>query len=377
MNQIINTNIPAQIARNNIRHSQSALGDAMKRLSSGLRINRAKDDAAGQAITNRFTANINGLAQGSRNANDAISLAQTTEGTLNEINDNLQNIRRLTVQAKNGTNSESDLRSIQSEINQHLVEINRIAEQTEFNGIKVLSRDRSLSIQTGAHDGQTIEVNLRELNTDKLGITDFTITGMVSETTGNSRQVLEYVECFPGTYYLDYILTEADFETYNKGVYFVIVGDNYRTVGVKEDGTFYELDVEGGKLIPSQRITAANDPKLHQDLVDTFFPDSLPEGPNPETAPQPDAGELLKTIDNAIAKVDSCRSALGAAQNRFDSVINNNTAYNLSASRSCILDTDYALAVANISRAQILQQAGTAVLVQANKTQQNVLSLLQ
>src|SRR5690606_17284974 len=119
----------------------SALGNAIERLSSGLRINSAKDDAAGQAIANRFTANIKGLTQATRNANDGISIAQTTEGALSEINNNLQRIRDLSVQAANGTNSASDLKSIQNEIGQRLDEINRVSTQTQFNGVNVLGQD--------------------------------------------------------------------------------------------------------------------------------------------------------------------------------------------------------------------------------------------
>ncbi len=156
MAQVINTNSLSLMAQNNLNKSQSSLGTAIERLSSGLRINSAKDDAAGQAISNRFTANIKGLTQASRNANDGISLAQTTEGALNEVNDNLQNIRRLSVQAQNGSNSSSDLKSIQDEITQRLSEINRISEQTDFNGVKVLSSDQKLTIQVGANDGETI-----------------------------------------------------------------------------------------------------------------------------------------------------------------------------------------------------------------------------
>src|SRR5690606_9950407 len=132
---VINTNYLALVSQNNLTKSQNALGSAIERLSSGLRINSAKDDAAGQAIANRFTANIKGLTQATRNANDGISIAQTTEGALNEINNNLQRIRELTVQAQNSTNTASDIDSIQQEVNQRLQEIDRVATQTDFNGI--------------------------------------------------------------------------------------------------------------------------------------------------------------------------------------------------------------------------------------------------
>src|SRR5699024_2020633 len=161
---VINTNYLALVSQNNLTKSQNALGTAIERLSSGMRINSAKDDAAGQAIANRFTANIKGLTQASRNANDGISITQTTEGSLNEVNENLQRIRELSVQALNGSNSGSDLRSIQNEINERLDEINRISDETQFNGKYVLGEDGGeLTIQVGANDNETITINLRQI----------------------------------------------------------------------------------------------------------------------------------------------------------------------------------------------------------------------
>ncbi|EHW2153953.1 flagellin FliC, partial [Salmonella enterica subsp. enterica serovar Indiana] len=170
MAQVINTNSLSLLTQNNLNKSQSALGTAIERLSSGLRINSAKDDAAGQAIANRFTANIKGLTQASRNANDGISIAQTTEGALNEINNNLQRVRELAVQSANSTNSQSDLDSIQAEITQRLNEIDRVSGQTQFNGVKVLAQDNTLTIQVGANDGETIDIDLKQINSQTLGL---------------------------------------------------------------------------------------------------------------------------------------------------------------------------------------------------------------
>lgn len=170
MAQVINTNSLSLLTQNNLNKSQSALGTAIERLSSGLRINSAKDDAAGQAIANRFTANIKGLSQASRNANDGISIAQTTEGALNEINNNLQRVRELAVQSANSTNSQSDLDSIQAEITQRLNEIDRVSGQTQFNGVKVLAQDNTLTIQVGANDGETIDIDLKQINSQTLGL---------------------------------------------------------------------------------------------------------------------------------------------------------------------------------------------------------------
>ncbi|WP_312829225.1 flagellin [Pantoea anthophila] len=270
MMQVINTNTLSLIAQNNLNKSQATLGTAIERLSSGRRINSAKDDAAGQAISNRFSAKINGLTQAARNANDGTSIAQTTEGALNEVNDNLQKIRTLTVQAKNGTNTDSDKQSIQDEIKQRLAEIDRISEQTEFNGIKVLSKDQSLSIQVGADDKQTIDIELKKMDSAELKMDDYDVTGTDTDT-------------------------------------------------------------------------------------------------------------LLATVDAALSTVSSLRSGLGAVQNRFDSVVNtlNSTVVNLTASQSRIQDADMATEVSNMSKGNMLQQAGTAVLAQANQSPQNILSLLR
>ncbi|KQX86625.1 FliC/FljB family flagellin [Variovorax sp. Root473] len=186
MAQVINTNSLSLLTQNNLNKSQSALNTAIERLSSGMRINSAKDDAAGQAIANRFTANIKGLTQASRNANDGISIAQTTEGALTEVNNNLQRIRDLSVQAATGTNSATDLDSIQSEIGQRLDEINRVSEQTQFNGVKVLSANAGkLTVQVGANDGETIDIDLKEISAKTLGLDGFNVNG--TGTTQNSK----------------------------------------------------------------------------------------------------------------------------------------------------------------------------------------------
>ncbi|MEY0673837.1 flagellin FliC [Providencia rettgeri] len=170
MAQVINTNILSLTTQNNLNRSQGVLGTAIERLSSGSRINSAKDDAAGQAIANRFTANVKGLTQAARNANDGISIAQTAEGAVNEINDNLQRIRELTVQARTGSNSDSDIQSIKDEVKLRMDEINRISEQTQFNGVKVLQDTSTLNIQVGANDGETIGINLQKIDSSTLNI---------------------------------------------------------------------------------------------------------------------------------------------------------------------------------------------------------------
>ncbi|SPJ34850.1 flagellin N-terminal helical domain-containing protein [Kushneria phyllosphaerae] len=277
MAMVINTNALSLNAQNNLNKSQQSLNTAIERLSSGSRINSAKDDAAGLAISNRMNAQVTGLNQANRNANDGISLAQTAEGAMGQVTDNLQRIRELTVQAANGTNTDADKTSIQDEIGQRLEEINRLAGQTQFNGKNLLDGSATdVRIQVGANDGQTINLTLSDVTTATL---------------------------FAG-------------------------------------GSGAEPDV-----------TAAN------------F----------------DTGSALADIDAALQLVDSSRSTLGAQQNRLQSVVEGNatTSTNLSAAMSQIKDADYATEVSNMSKAQILQQAGTSVLAQANQTTQGVMSLLR
>lgn len=416
MSQVINTNALSLVAQNNLNKSQDSLGTAIERLSSGLRINSAKDDAAGQAISNRFTANINGLTQASRNANDGISIAQTTEGALNEINDNLQNIRRLSVQAQNGTNSDSDRQSIQDEIDARLDEINRISEQTEFNGVKVLSKDQKLSIQVGSNDGQTIDIELNQMDSSTLGMDGFTVangidpttltasTGTVKVDSGFDYDVANFTDSAGTATAVDDIVVDDN-------------GDVYAQVGAKlhkvtEDPTTGEISfnsgtddtasvvgtptsVAGQSMMKDQAVDMTGiTGTLMEDGQGNYYVDdgagNLTEAKiDTTTWKAEDTGKAVSTtpattdpltkIDEALAQVDEMRSGLGAVQNRFASVISNlnNTVNNLSESRSRILDADFASEVSEMSRANILQSAGTTVLAQANQVPQNVLSLLR
>ncbi|QMO22007.1 flagellin FliC [Escherichia fergusonii] len=490
MAQVINTNSLSLLTQNNLNKSQSSLSSAIERLSSGLRINSAKDDAAGQAIANRFTANIKGLTQASRNANDGISVAQTTEGALNEINNNLQRVRELTVQATNGTNSDSDLSSIQAEITQRLEEIDRVSEQTQFNGVKVLAENNEMKIQVGANDGETITINLAKIDAKTLGLDGFNIDGAQKATgsdliskfkaTGTDNYQVKgdnytvnvdsgavkneagddiYVSAADGS-----LTTSSDTKvtidasklaqqavslqagksivyegitfTNKSGANFDDKGNGVLTANV--DGKDVEFTISsstdatgtGAKLATANQVYKNSAGQLTATKVENkaatlsdldlnaakktgstlvvngatynvsadgkTVTDATPgnvkvmylsksEGGSPILVNEDAAKSLqsttnpLETIDKALAKVDNLRSDLGAVQNRFDSAITNlgNTVNNLSSARSRIEDADYATEVSNMSRAQILQQAGTSVLAQANQTTQNVLSLLR
>jgi len=218
MAQVINTNSLSLITQNNINKNQSAMSTAIERLSSGLRINSAKDDAAGQAIANRFTSNIKGLTQAARNANDGISLAQTTEGALSEINNNLQRVRELTVQATTGTNSESDLDSIQDEIKSRLDEIDRVSGQTQFNGVNVLAKDGTMKIQVGANDGQTIDIDLQKIDSSTLKLTGFNVNGegSVANTAATKADLTAAQLSAPGAANADGSITYTVSAGYNQ-----------------------------------------------------------------------------------------------------------------------------------------------------------------
>ncbi|MBV6819354.1 FliC/FljB family flagellin [Rahnella sp. PD12R] len=426
MAQVINTNTLSLMTQNNLNKSQSALSTAIERLSSGLRINSAKDDAAGQAIANRFTSNINGLTQASRNANDGISVAQTTEGSLSEINNNLQRIRELSVQAANGTNSSSDLTSIQDEITSRLSEIDRVSGQTQFNGVNVLASNQTMKIQVGANDGQTIDIDLQKIDSTTLGLNGFSVSSNALKTSDAITQVgasgslknvdlsaaatslgldasklsLKNVQTAAGAATATYVVSDG---TSN---YAASVDDTTGKVTLNTTDVSY-TDTDNGVTAGTQTGKLV---KVGADATGAAVGYVTVQGKDYKTAAAAivDGGaggtagvastigdiadtananaytgvatsDPLKAIDAAIAKVDTFRSSLGAVQNRFDSAITNldNTTTNLSSAQSRIQDADYATEVSAMSKAQILQQAGTSVLSKANQVPQSVLSLLQ
>ncbi|EMG7899770.1 FliC/FljB family flagellin [Enterobacter hormaechei] len=357
MAQVINTNSLSLITQNNINKNQSALSSSIERLSSGLRINSAKDDAAGQAIANRFTSNIKGLTQAARNANDGISLAQTTEGALSEINNNLQRIRELTVQASTGTNSDSDLSSIQDEIKSRLDEIDRVSDQTQFNGVNVLAKNGKMNIQVGANDGQTITIDLKEINSTSLKLGDFNVA------SGYEKVNSLAVKNADG----DDVSVSAANIVDDKGKQVELLkyttGANATAYAFKkDDGTYAKVDIGANPATNAEgKLVVATD----GDAVDD---NSVIKTADP-----------LAALDAAISDVDQFRSSLGAIQNRLSSAVTNlnNTTTNLSEAQSRIQDADYATEVSNMSKAQIIQQAGNSVLSKANQVPQQVLSLLQ
>ena len=277
---VINTNVMSLNSQRVLMNSASRMATSLERLSSGLRINSAKDDAAGLAIAQRFTAQIRGLEQANRNANDGISLLQTAEGALDEVGNMLQRMRELTIQSVNGTVSNADKNSLSDEYNELKAEITRVFDSTEFNGVNLLAKNDSITMQVGFKAGASYQI---KVSTEDLGAKNLASGGLAS------------------------------------------------VVGQMSIGS-------GGQ-----------------------------------------GGSLIALLDTAIDNISQKRADFGAKQNRLEATVRNNANVieNQSAARSRVMDTDFAAETANLTRTQILQQAGTAMLAQANSMPQNVLSLLR
>ena len=495
----INTNVMSLNAQRNLTTSGNQLATSLQRLSSGLRINSAKDDAAGLAISDRMTTQITGLNQAARNANDGISLAQTTEGALQEVTNNLQRIRELAVQSANATNSDSDRAALDQEVQQRIAEIDRIASQTSFNGRKVLDGSfGGATFQVGANTGETISLALTssvkatalgqvatDSSIDLAGV--FSPTVAVAGTSGASGAFTTSVAAAAGqTYSLtvggvsafsftstaggdDVTAAEVDAGIATNTASLNAAGITFTGTAAagtlafsKADGTDFDIVVAntmattpggfagadfntgtssittGTPAAAATGITLTSADTLQigsntavaltgvyetgQELADAInskvsgayasydsttrmlslssgeamtaaglmttgtgnlgFAASTAVGSSlnaQSVSTSADANKTIQSVDAALTSVSTLRSTLGAIQNRFQSVINSLQAVseNLSASRGRILDTDFAAETASLTRAQILQQAGTAMVAQANSAPQGVLSLLQ
>ena len=301
MAMYVNTNVSSLNAQRNLSKSTSALDTAYTRLASGLRINSAKDDAAGLQISNRLTSQINGLDQGNRNANDGISLAQTAEGAMDEITSMLQRIRTLAQQSANGSNSATDRDALQQEVSQLSAEINRVARDTTFGGQKLLDGTfTNGTFQVGANANQTISFSLNQAD-------GFSISGIS------------------------------------------VAGSNFSytdSAGVSQTAALNTVFAAASSI----SITTASAAQL-----------------------------VLAGVDKMLEVVDGKRAELGAVQNRLESTIRNqsNISENVTAARSRIRDADFATETANMTKQNILQQAASSVLAQANQRPQAALQLLQ
>jgi flagellin len=469
------TNISSLNAQNNLAKSQSKLSTAIARLSSGMRINSAKDDAAGLAIATRFTTQINGLNQAVRNANDGISLSQTTESALDEVTNNLQRIRELAVQSANATNSENDRAALDAEVQQRLAEVTRISQQTTFNGRHVLDGSfGQAAFQVGANVGETISVDLTKgTRAADIGA----VASQASDVSGAFGTAA--VAATSGTYQsgavtlADYSTTNATFKVNGNDVtlsadytaggktladmasdiqgqltgFTVAAAGGNLTITNSTTGAASTVAITadsagiftGGTATPGADAVAASTASLTLGATDFSINGTAISGTFKDTKALVDqinssgisgvsayvddtgklnidsqedlvlagsnttlgftagtttasgdltttnvktvagANEAINRIDSALQSISSIRSDLGAVQNRFDSTIANlqTISQNLDSSRSQIQDADFAAETANMSSANILQQAGVSVLAQANSTTQSVLKLLQ
>jgi flagellin len=478
MGSVINTNMASLNAQRNLSTSATALTTSLQRLSSGLRINSAKDDAAGMAISSRMTAQINGLNQAARNANDGISLAQTAEGSLNAIGDNLQRLRDLSVQSSNASNSASDRASMNAEATQLVDEINRVASTSQFNGVNLLDGTfQRQAFQVGANAGQTISIaSIASASASSLGVgsgssyatnlnaltattsTALTVGGLVlngysvgasaaldsvSSTEADSSAIAKAaaINAVSGQTGVNAsvdattlavtagaaggataaiqvngvalgtagVVTLSANATVAAGEMAAAINavSNQTGVTATASGTAYTLTAADGRNIN----ISATDAKAGTTAATTHASINLTSssangitiggtlfaaiggsiGNNAATATvgagvssidlttSAGASAALSIIDSALSQVNTSRGALGAIQNRFASAVSNLmvTSENLTASRSRIQDADFAAETAAMTRGQILQQAGTAILAQANSLPNSVLSLLK
>ena len=464
----INTNLASLTAQRYQNKTSNDLQTAIARLSSGLRINSARDDAAGLAIADRFTSQIRGLNQAARNANDGISLAQTAEGSLASVGDNLQRIRELSVQSANATNSASDRASLQLEVNQLVSEIDRVATQTSFNGTNLLDGTFSSKVfQVGANAGQTITVaSIGSARASALGASySAAVTGGVTTSTAlvagalslngvsiqaavagsangqaatSAYAVAQAINGSQGTVFATAnatavtgsnpagfgAITANTFTINGVNVGAVTAGTDAATQGANVAAAINLVSAASGVTATAAAggavtLTAADGRNVviggtvtntGLTAATTFGTVSLSTtstqgiviaGTAPTTggftaattaaslsgtalssidiSTVAGANTALASVDAALGTVSSSRASLGAIQNRFSSTIENlqTTSENLSASRSRIQDADFAQETANLSRAQVLQQAGTAMIAQANQLPQQVLQLLR
>jgi flagellin len=378
--QGINTNVMSLNAQRNLQSSQSSLATSIQRLSSGLRINSAKDDAAGLAISSRFSSQISGLNQAQRNANDGISLAQTADGALSSVSDALQRIRELAVQSRNATNSGTDRAALNTEAQALKAEIDRVASTTSFNGVKLLDGSfTNAAFQIGANVGETITVgSLGNAGSATLGsYSRAQVTGAAASTFGaitagdltiNGVSVGAIGADTNTANRASSIAAAINSYSSQTGVSATILDSAPGQVVLSSSTGNITVGLAGTATTASTGLTAATT----NATTSTGFA-AL------DISSVAGADDAINAMDAALASVNTTRAQLGAIQNRFESVVSNlaTTSENLSAARSRIQDADYASETANMTRAQILQQAGTAMLAQANSAPQNVLSLLK
>jgi flagellin len=396
MSLVLNTNIDSLVAQGSLTSSGSQLATALQQLSSGLRINTAADNAAGYAITQGMTSQINGLNQAANNASDGVSLTQTASGALSEVTSDLQTMRDLAVQSLNATNGTQDRADLNTQFQQLMADINNVATNTQFNGVNLLDGTfEGATFQVGANAGQTIAVSsVASANSNKIGGLYTAVgggagtgatagdTGTLTITDGNGATHTTALMTFTGVAATDSATVAAAINQLSgqdggliatvgaAGIDLSSTSNTKAAVGVAY--TAGAVDV-GNESLATLGVNANYDltaatiatPSSYLNTADVTTVDN--------------SNKVLVQIDAALQQLATSGAQLGAYQDRFQAAITglNTDATNLTSARSSIQDTDYAQATSNLSKAQILQQASTAMVAQANMIPQNILTLLQ
>ncbi|WP_076540205.1 flagellin [Shewanella sp. UCD-KL21] len=394
----VNTNVTSMKAQNSLNGANGSLQTSMERLSSGLRINSAKDDAAGLQISNRMTSQINGIGVAMRNANDGISIAQTAEGSMQESTNILQRMRDLSLQSANGSNSAEDREAMQKEVTSLQAELTRIADTTTFGGQKLVDGSYGTqAFQVGSNANETISITLEDISADAIGQSGKTVAGALSAANLTAMQTdntgsdgvgatMTFAYTPEGassatnlTLDVDTSWTEEELAAEitstlkDTGITATVdsAGTGIAFGGMANNGdaiTMTIMDDAGtpAAVTPATALTVGADDSNQISVADVDISDAA------------GAQSAIATIDAAIGQIDSQRADLGAAQNRMNFTINNlsNIQANVSDARSRIQDVDFASETAQLTKQQILSQTSSAMLTQANQLPQTALSLL-
>ena len=394
----VNTNVASLNTQRNLSNSANSLQTTMQRLSTGSRINSAKDDAAGLQISNRLASQISGLNVAVKNSNDGISMAQTAEGALQQSTNILQRMRDLSLQAANGSNSDTERTALNDEVTQLKKELDRISNTTTFGGRQLLDGTFGVaSFQVGAAANEMISVGIDKMNTESLKGTffkeNFAGTGAAAATSSGVGTVSITTSAAANggtarTVTVDVAFKKGDDEDTVTAKIAAAVNDANIGIGIsKNENGDYEAvikaDSKGGVAVTGISYAAGTATGTALTAVDFSSATAVADTDNRvkdiDISNAAGAQAAVLVIDDAIKQIDSQRAELGAVQNRFENTIANlqNIGENVSAAKGRIQDTDYAAETAALSKNQILQQAGTAILAQANQLPQAVLSLLQ
>lgn len=372
----VNTNVSALVAQRNLSNANNMLNQSLERLASGSRINSAKDDAAGLQISNRLEAQMSGIDVAVRNANDGISIMQTAEGAMNETTNIMQRMRDLSLQASNGSNSQSERTAIQEEVTALNDELNRIAETTSFGGKKLLNGSfGSSSFQIGGSSGEAVQIGLKNMRTDDINMGGFSYVanGMASDSwevkSNQNDMTMSFTDRFGQPQELTINAKEGDdteeLATYINGQTDLV------SASVNDEGQL-QIYMSGEDTAGTISFSGSLASELSMSAGYYESVDDI------NVTDVGGAQRAVSILDTAMKYVDSHRSELGAMQNRFDHAINNleNVHENLATSNSRIKDTDYAKETTQMLKQQILQQVSTTILAQAKQAPNLALTLL-